>query len=146
MRLLQVIQPFLGQIMDNLQIQMLVLARIFFEIGLREFEQSGGGTQPIFLQMHKCACELNQPFVKISIRAVSVFEPDVFQNVVRLVKLLFVEQLKIAGVMRVEISGGKLFNHRGDAGALVTHGFSALKPMRRFGGSGGGCNNGSNFR
>jgi len=119
MRLLQIFQPFLGQIMDYLQIQMLMLARIFFEICPRQLEQRCRRAQPVFLQMHECARELNQTFVKISIRAVSVFEPDVFQNVVRLVKFLLVEQLKIAGVMRVEISGGKLFDHRGDAFAFA---------------------------
>ena len=70
----------------------------------------------------KCACQLNQAFVKISVRAVFVFQPDMFKDIVRLVKFLFIEQLKIAGVMRVEISFAELLGHRGDAFALVAHG------------------------
>src|SRR5271154_6001765 len=72
--------------------------------------------------MHERARELDESLVKISIRAVSVFEPQIFQHIVRLVEKLAVEAVEIAEVMRVEFVSLEGFDHRGDAGAFVTHG------------------------
>jgi hypothetical protein len=116
--------------MHRLQIQVLVDARIFFQIGPGEFEQRRRRTQVIFLQMHERARELDQTLVKISVRAVAVRKPQIFENVVRLVKKLAVEAIEIAAVMRVEISPAKLFDHRGDAFALAAHGFRVKSNAR----------------
>jgi ParB family chromosome partitioning protein len=107
-----------------------VFARVFFQVRLRELQQRGGGAQPVFLQMHERARKLDEALVKISIRAVSVFEPQIFQHVVRLVKKLAVEAIKITEVMRVKFMSPEGFDHRGDAGAFVAHGFK-LRPRVR---------------
>jgi len=60
----------------------------------RQFEQSGGRTKPALLQVNKGARQLDQSFVKSAIGPMPVFEPKLFQNVVRLVKLPAIEQSK----------------------------------------------------
>ena len=104
-----------------------MLMQILFQIGLGEFEQRGGGAQPVLLQMHERARELDEAFVKISIRAVPVGQPQIFEHVMCLVKKLAVEAIEIAKIMGVEFLSPEGFDHRGDADALVTHGFR-LKP------------------
>jgi ParB family chromosome partitioning protein len=71
--------------------------------------------------MHKCACELDQPLVKISVQAVPVFEPDVLEDFVRLEIFPPVEQLEITSVMRVECPILELPGHGGDAFTLLAH-------------------------
>jgi ParB family chromosome partitioning protein len=97
--------------------------RIFLQIGQRELEQRGGGAQPVLLQMHERARKLDESLVKIPIRAMTVGQPQIFQHVMRLVKKLAVEAIEIAEVMRVQSLSPEGFDHRGDAGAFVTHGF-----------------------
>ena len=89
--------------------------RILFQIRLRELEQRGGRAEAIFLQMHERARELDQALVKISIHAVPIRQPQMFEDVVRLVKFLLVEQREITGVARVNARAGKLPRQFGDA-------------------------------
>src|ERR1019366_6063177 len=121
--LLQPLQPVRDQSQHRRQIKPLVTARIFFQVRLRQFEQRGGRTQAAFLQMHKRAGQLDETFVKISIRALTVGQPQIFQHVVRLIKKAAVEAVEIAEIMRVQFLSPKGFDHRGNAGALVAHGF-----------------------
>ena len=100
-----------------------MFARIFFQVGFCELEQRGGGAQPVFLQMHERARKLYQAFVKITVRAVLVRQPQIFQHVVRLVKKPAVEAVEVAEIMRVEFPSTEGFDHRGDACAFVAHGF-----------------------
>jgi ParB family chromosome partitioning protein len=102
---------------------MFVHARIFFQVSAGELEERGGGAQAVFLQMHERTCELDESLVKISVRAMLVRQPQIFQHVVRLVKKLAVEAVEIAEVMRGEFVSPEGFDHRGDAGAFVTHRF-----------------------
>ena len=100
MRSFQASEPVSDQPAYGGDIQTLVLARIFFEIGQRELEQRGGGMRTVFLQMHKRAGQLNQPLVKRAVGPVFVLEPQMFQHFVRLEKKLPVEAIEIAEVMR----------------------------------------------
>jgi len=109
---------------------MLMRRRIFFEIRLRQLEQRGGRAQPVFLQMHEGACELDESFVKISVRAVLVRQPQIFEHVVRFVKKLAIEAIKITKIMRVESPTLKGFDHDGDARAFVAHGLSLKRKSR----------------
>ena len=102
---------------------MLVDLRIFFQIGQCEFEKRCRRLRPVLLQMDERAGQLNQALVKCPVRPVLVFQPDVFENLVRLEKFLLVEQFEITGVMRVELSFAELPCHRSDAFALIAHGF-----------------------
>ena len=124
MRCFQTSEPVSDQPAYGGDIQSLVPVRIFFEVRQRELEQRGGGMPMIFLQMDKCAGQLNQPFVKRSVGPVLVLEPQIFQHVVRFVKKLPVEAIEIAGVMRIKFLSAEGLNQGGDAGALVTHGKS----------------------
>lgn len=118
---LKPVQPASDQLLQARQIQMLMFARIFVQIGLRQLEQRRRRAKPVFLQMHKCARELDKSLVKISIRSVALRQPKIFQNVVGLVKFLTVEQFKIAAVMRIQIPVTELPDHGGYAFALAAH-------------------------
>ena len=82
---------------------MLVRGRIFFQIGQRQLEERRRRLRAVLLQMDKRAGQLNQSLVERAVRPVPVREPEVFQHLVRLKKFPPVEQLEIAGVMRVEL-------------------------------------------
>lgn len=101
---------------------MFVFTRIFFEVGLCQLEQGGGGAQMISLQMHKRAGKLDQTLVKRAVRTVFVRQPEVFEDLVRLVKKLVVEAMKIADVVLVELVSLVLFDQRGDAFVFAAHG------------------------
>jgi len=122
-RPLQISQPALNQLPRRDKIQVLVFAGIFFKIGRRQSEQRGGGTRVIPLQMHKRAGELNQAFVKRAVRTVLVLQPDVFEHLMRLVKKLAVETVKIADVMLIQFVSLMLFHQCGDAFVFAAHGF-----------------------
>ena len=109
---------------------MLMDARILFQVGAGESEQSGSGAQVVSLQMHERAGQLNEPFEKRAVRAVLVVEPQMFQHLVGLVKKLFVETMEITEIMRVEWFIVESLNHRGDAFALAAHGFSLNRRSR----------------
>ena len=85
----------------------------------------------IFLQMDECAGQLNQPLEERAVRPVLVLEPDVFEHVMRLEKFLPVEQLEIAGVMRVGLSLAKLPGYCGDAFVLVAHELKVKPKVQR---------------
>ena len=71
--------------------------------------------------MHERTRQLDQSLVEISIIAMPVQQPQILQHVVRLVEKLAVEAIKIAKVMRVQITSSERLNHRGDACAFVAH-------------------------
>ena len=68
-------KPFLDQPTHGFGIQAFVRFWIFFYICQGKLEQRGGGTQAVFLQMHKGAGELNQTFVETPVRAVPAQQP-----------------------------------------------------------------------
>ena len=82
--------------------------RVFFQIRQRQLEKCGGRTQAVFLQMDKCTSQLDQAFVKISIHAVLIGQPQIFQHFVGFVKLLLVEQRKVTGITRINSVTGEL--------------------------------------
>ena len=54
----------------------------------------------IFLQMHECACGLDQSLEKIIVGSV-VVEPKLLQNIVRLIVALFVPAMEIGPIIRI---------------------------------------------
>ncbi len=96
--------------------------RVFFEVGTGELEQRGGGLRMVSLQMNKRAGQLDQTLVKRAVRTLFVLEPEMFQHLVRFVKLLAIETIKIAKIMRVQFPPVMIGNHFSDAFALATHG------------------------
>ena len=103
---------------------------VLFQIGAGELEQRGGGPQVVSLQMYERAGQLNQAFVKSTVRAVFVVEPQMFQYLMGLVEKLFVKAMKITEVVRVEFSVIEFLNHRGDAFALAAHGFKIKSQLQ----------------
>jgi len=73
----------------------------------------------LFLQMYEGPGELDETLVKITVHTVPVRQPQVFQNVVRLVKFLLVEQREVAGVARINPVAGKLPGKFSDAFMLI---------------------------
>ena len=93
--------------------------RIFFKVGIGQFEERCCGLEVVPLQMDKRAGQLNQAFVKRTIGTELVFEPEMFEHIVRLVIFLVIELLEVTGVMSVQFF--MMFHERGDAFALVAH-------------------------
>ncbi len=100
---------------------MFVSGRIFSQVRLSEFENGSRGPQPILLQMYEGAGQLNQTFVKISVRTEALPKPKLFQNVVRFVKAPLIETLEIAEVMGIQVFSPAAFDQRGNLGALFAH-------------------------
>ena len=94
---------------------------IFFEINLRELEHGGSRSQPVLLQMHECTSELDETLVKVTIRTLPVSQPKIFQHIMRLVKLLTIEQHKIAGITRVHPATDEGGGQCGDSFMLTAH-------------------------
>ncbi len=65
--------------------QALVRAGVLAEIRAGQFEQGGGRPKPILLQVNERPRQLNQTLVKRAVGPVPIFEPKLFQNIVRLV-------------------------------------------------------------
>ena len=103
---------------------------IFCQVGLGELEQSRGGPQTVLLQMNECPGELDEALVKIPVRAMPVFEPQILEHIVCLVEKPAVEAVKITKVMRVQFMSPEGFDHRGNAGAFVAHGFRIKSKAR----------------
>ena len=112
------------------EIQFFMPVGILLQIRLGQPEQRGGGAQPVFLQVHKRAGELDQALVKVADRSPAVGEPQILQYLVRLEKKLAVEAGEIAKVARVHVLTLKSLNDRKDAGALFTHA-SRINDRRR---------------
>jgi len=111
--------------MDHFQylpdVQVLVYCWIFLEICAREFQESGGGSHPIFLQMHEGPRQLDQSFVKFVIGAFAVVQPEFLEDIVRFVKQLPVETFKITEIMGIERMTPALFNQFSDLRAFPAH-------------------------
>lgn len=111
----QQMQPISDQDAYAADVQLMMDGRKRFQVGLGELEQGGGGAEPVLLQVHKGPGELDQALVKISIGTFAVRQPKIFQNIVRLIELLFVEEHEITGISRVHAFAAELGGQRGDA-------------------------------
>lgn len=121
-------QPRFDHCQHHGQIQLFVVAGILGEIGAREFEQRRGGTQPLLLEMHERARELDQALVKITIRPLPIRQPKFFEHIVRFIKKLLVEAIKVTEIMRGDraaLKGGDAF---GDFPTLPAHPFILAPP------------------
>ncbi len=101
---------------------MFVTRWIFFQIGAGQLEQRGGRAEPVLLQVHERARQLNQPFVERAIRPVAIRQPQFFQHVMRFVKMRLIEAHKIAKIMRVHTLAPAAIDQRCNRRALFAHG------------------------
>ena len=91
------------------------------DVLLGEFEQGGGGFEPILLKVNEGAGELNQAFVEMIIGLAALTKPEFLQDIVRFVEELFVEAFEIAKVMRIKALAFQRLDHFGDARAFLAH-------------------------
>jgi hypothetical protein len=101
--------------------QVLMLTGVLPEVCAGQFEQGRSGSKPVLLQMNERACQLDQPFVKSAVGPVPVFEPKLFQNIVRLVILALIKTIKITLVIGIQPGSGLLLDHARDSFTLVAH-------------------------
>jgi len=120
--------PVGNQSQNGNQVQVFVASGIFFQVRPRQFEQRRCRTQAVLLQMHESAGQLNQSLVEIPIHAVTIRQPQILKNVVRLVKFLLVEQRKIPGIPRVHPIRRELPGQFCDAFMFVHAGSLRTKP------------------
>jgi hypothetical protein len=71
--------------------------------------------------MHKGAGQLDEALVKIPVGTVFIRKPQIFKDIVRLIKQLAVEAVKITEIMGSEFLSLKRLNHQNNARAFVTH-------------------------
>ena len=71
--------------------------------------------------MHKGARQLDQALVKIPVGPPFVGQPQILEDIMRLIKQLAIETVKISEIMRIQVPALKRLDHAGDAGAFVTH-------------------------
>ena len=71
--------------------------------------------------MHKRACKLNQTLEKITVWTVAILEPQRLQNIVRLVKIPFVETANVSGEVWIMRTSLHAFQQRRNLVILATH-------------------------
>lgn len=75
------------------------------EAGLGEAEEGVGGTEAVLLQVDEGSGQLDQALVEFGDGLAALLQPEVFENVVRLVEVAPVEAGEPAGVAGVEAVG-----------------------------------------
>ena len=83
---------------------------VFAQVGLCQFEEGGRRARAVFLQVNKRAGQLDQAFVKQTIRTLSLGQPKLLENFVGFKKKLPVETVEIAEVMSIEVLAAELVN------------------------------------
>ena len=96
---MQRFQPLVDQSNDRLQIEIFVFWGVSHEVGTGKPKQGGRGFQAVLLKVHKGSGKLNEGFKEIVIGTVPLLEPEIFQRIMCLIKLLAIEEIKI-GIIR----------------------------------------------
>jgi acyl carrier protein len=115
---------------DRVNIQALVLAGVLAKVRAGQFEQGGGRTEPVLLQVNERARQLDQSLVKSAVGAVPIFEPKLFQNIVRLIILPAIEAVKITLIIGIKPAVRAAPNHARDSFVLVAHHLTIAPPVR----------------
>lgn len=100
----QPIPPVGDEIPDRIQIEVLVRRRVFLEICPGEIEEGHGRAKAVLLEMDERRGELDEAFVKRPVGAEPVFEPKVFEHLVRFEITTAVEALEESEVTGIEFS------------------------------------------
>ena len=99
---------------------------IGFEIGAGQTKQGYCRTRPALLHVNERARELNEAFVKVSVRAMTVRQPQILQYVVRFVELLAIEAIEVTQVVCSQRSTPELLDAPGDVLTLLAHKFIVM--------------------
>lgn len=100
---------------------MFVNGGIFLEVGPGEFEQGGRGAKPVLFQVNEPAGKLDEALIEGMFRAVTVGEPELFENFVGFEVKSAIEAFKKAEVMGVQILSVAAFDQGGDFDILFAH-------------------------
>ena len=114
--------PVRNDLLDHGEVELMMKDWIFSEIILRQAKQGSSRTAAVLLDMHKCAGELDQSLVVVSVGTMPIPEPKFLQHVVRFVKELPIEAIEIAQIIGAVLLSLKLFDARRDMPALFAHG------------------------
>ncbi len=106
----QLVLPGFDELQYGGNVQMFEDGGIFLKVRLSEFEQGGGGTQAVFLQMDERARKLDEPLIKRMFGAMTVREPELLEDFVCLEEKTAIEAFKKAEVMGVQILSLAVFD------------------------------------
>lgn len=95
--------------------------RIFSEVRFGESEKCVSRFQAVLLEMNEGAGELNQAFVKITVRTFAIGKPEFLEDVVGVVIELLVEEQEVAEIVRVEFFPAAALDQGGNFRALFAH-------------------------
>jgi len=97
---------------EFLYIEIKMVGAVAFEVAHAKFEKACSGPEAfailgmgwamkLLLQVNKCPCYLDQPFVKAAV-FILVHQPEMLEHVVGLVVPLLIKTLKIAGITWIQ--------------------------------------------
>ena len=86
------------------QVQRLIGSGVFAQVTARELEQGDGGLPAFFLNMNKCAGELDQPFKKEVVGGAALLQPKLLQYFVCFEEKPLIKTFKEAKIMRIELA------------------------------------------
>jgi hypothetical protein len=86
-----------------------------------QFEQGDRRLAPILLNMNERAGKLNKSFKKQVVRLTPLWQPQFFEDLVRLEEELLVKTMKISQIMRVKLPTFERLNDGSDFPAFMAH-------------------------
>src|SRR6266481_4189882 len=101
--------------------QTMVDLRIVFKIIKRQSEQCSRRGWTLFFQMHKCACQLNKPFIKRSVGTLPVGQPQIFKHFMCFKESSLIEAFKISEVVSIELLAKEGLDQSIDLFTLLAH-------------------------
>jgi hypothetical protein len=96
-------------------------AGVWAQIRGGQFEQRTSRAGAVLLQVNKSARQLDQPLVKSAVGPLPFFEPKLFQDIVRLVKLPAIKAVEIPPIVRFKPAGGNMPNQSRDSFSFGAH-------------------------
>jgi len=115
-------EPMFNQRQDSRHGQTLVRASVSAKIRAGQFEEGRRRSKPVLLQVNESARQLDQSFVKSAVGPAPVFEPKLFQHIVRLIKLPAIEAVKISLIKWIKPGGRFMPDHARKSFTLDAHG------------------------
>ncbi len=119
LRLLDPFNPELPLNQKSLEIPPIVMRGIGGEIASRQLQQGDRWTETSLLEMDERPRILDEPFVKPVLRRSAGRQPQLFQNVMRLVELPGIEAMKVGQGVCVELLAQERGDSLGDFGRFM---------------------------
>jgi hypothetical protein len=113
--------PGSDKVEDLRNIEALVFLWVFREVVFSKGKEAVRGFEPVLLEMDERAGELNQAFVKVTMRPFAIRKPEFFEDIVGFVIELLIEEHEIAEIMGIEFVSSAAFDQGGNLCAFVAH-------------------------